>query len=35
MLRVVGDLSENYAYEEMVKYIVNYGDKYSTNDKLN
>jgi len=35
MLRVQGGLSENYSYEEMVKYIVDHGKKYSTNEKLN
>lgn len=35
MLRVLGGLSENYSYEEMVKYIVDHDKKFSTNEKLN
>jgi poly-D-alanine transfer protein DltD len=35
VLKTLGGLSENYSYEEMVRYIVDYGKKLSTNQKLN
>lgn len=34
-MRVFGNLQENYSYDSMLKYIVDYGKKYSTNEKLN
>lgn len=30
-MRVFGNLEENYSYDSMLKYIVDYGKKYSTN----
>ncbi len=35
LLKMVGCLNENYSYEEMVKYVVEYNRKFSTDQKLN
>jgi hypothetical protein len=34
-MKCLGNLTENYSYEDMLKYIVDYGKKYCTNEKLN